>query len=82
MAGIWLVEIDDHYRRYIGMIHDNWGLNKLARKPSEYLKDRNYWGFLHDPVGVQPWPASVTTKLCGAPTSPTRQANSQTHRNT
>ena len=49
--GLW--QIDDHYRRYIGMIHDNWGLNKLDRKPSEYLKDRNYWGFLHDPVGVQ-----------------------------
>ena len=25
----------------------------MDRKPSEYLKDRNYWGFLHDPVGVQ-----------------------------
>ena len=49
--GLW--QIDDHYRRYIGMIHDNWGLNKLERKPSEYLKDRNYWGFLHDPVGVK-----------------------------
>jgi hypothetical protein len=23
--GLW--QIDDHYRRYIGMIHDNWGLN-------------------------------------------------------
>ena len=49
--GLW--QIDDHYRRYIGMIHDNWGLNKLERMPSEYLKDRNYWGFLHDPVGVK-----------------------------
>jgi hypothetical protein len=49
--GLW--QIDDHYRRYIGMIHDNWGLNKLERMPSEYLKDRNYWGFLHDPVGLK-----------------------------
>jgi predicted TIM-barrel fold metal-dependent hydrolase len=49
--GLW--QIDDHYQRYIGMIHDNWGLNRLERKPSEYLKDRNYWGFLHDPVGVK-----------------------------
>ena len=49
--GLW--QIDDHYRRYIGMIHDNWGLNKLQRKPSEYLKERNYWGFLHDPMGVK-----------------------------
>ena len=49
--GLW--QVDDHYRRYIGMIHDNWGLPKLERMPSEYLKDRNYWGFLHDPVGVK-----------------------------
>jgi predicted TIM-barrel fold metal-dependent hydrolase len=49
--GLW--QVDDHYRRYIGMIHDNWGLNKLERMPSEYLKERNYWGFLHDPVGVK-----------------------------
>lgn len=49
--GLW--QVDDHYRRYMGMIHDNWGLNRLERKPSEYLKERNYWGFLHDPVGVR-----------------------------
>jgi predicted TIM-barrel fold metal-dependent hydrolase len=48
-----LWQVDDHYRRYIGMIHDNWGLNKLERKPSEYLKERNYWGFLHDPIGIK-----------------------------
>lgn len=49
--GLW--QIDDHYDRYMPMIRDNWGLHNLERKPSEYLKDRNYWGFLHDPVGVQ-----------------------------
>jgi predicted TIM-barrel fold metal-dependent hydrolase len=49
--GLW--QVDDHYRRYMGMIHDNWGLNRLERLPSEYLKERNYWGFLHDPVGVK-----------------------------
>jgi uncharacterized protein len=49
--GLW--QVDDHYRRYMGMIHDNWGLVKLERMPSEYLKERNYWGFLHDPVGVK-----------------------------
>src|SRR5262245_39791091 len=49
--GLW--QVDNHYQRYIGMIHDNWGLNKLARMPSEYLRERNYWGFLHDPIGVK-----------------------------
>ena len=27
--------------------------SKLARMPSEYIQDRNYWGFLRDPVGVK-----------------------------
>lgn len=47
-----LWQIDDHYDRYIDMIHANWGLRHLERKPSEYIKERNHWGFLHDPVGV------------------------------
>lgn len=49
--GLW--QIDDHYDRYMAMIRDNWGLHYLERRPSEYLKDRNYWGFLRDPIGVQ-----------------------------
>lgn len=49
--GLW--QIDDHYERYMPMIHENWGLHLLERKPSEYLQERNYWGTLHDPVGVK-----------------------------
>jgi predicted TIM-barrel fold metal-dependent hydrolase len=49
--GLW--QIDDHYQRYMPMIRENWGLKYLERKPSEYLKERNYWGFLHDPVGIK-----------------------------
>lgn len=49
--GLW--QMDDHYRRYMPMIHEHWGLKYLERKPSEYVKDRNYWGFLRDPVGVR-----------------------------
>ena len=26
--GLW--QIDDHYDRYIGMIHDHWGLDRLS----------------------------------------------------
>ena len=49
--GLW--QVDDHYKRYMPMIHENWGLRYLERKPSEYLKERTYWGFLHDPVGIR-----------------------------
>jgi predicted TIM-barrel fold metal-dependent hydrolase len=49
--GLW--QIDDHYDRYMNMIHTLWGIPKLKCKPSEYLIDRNYWGFLHDEVGVR-----------------------------
>ena len=49
--GLW--QIDDHYDRYMNMIHTLWGVPKLERKPGEYLKERNYWGFLHDPIGVR-----------------------------
>jgi predicted TIM-barrel fold metal-dependent hydrolase len=37
----------------MGMIHEAWGLPRLERMPSEYLRDRNYWGFLRDPVGIK-----------------------------
>ncbi|MQA67057.1 MAG: amidohydrolase family protein [Alphaproteobacteria bacterium] len=49
--GLW--QIDDHYDRYMNMIHQLWGIPTLDRKPSEYLRERNLWGFLHDPVGVR-----------------------------
>ncbi len=49
--GLW--QIDDHYDRYMNMIHTLWGVPKLDQKPSEYIKARNSWGFLHDPVGVR-----------------------------
>ena len=35
------------------MIHEAWGLPRLERLPSEYLTERNYWGFLRDPIGVK-----------------------------
>ena len=49
--GLW--QIDDHYERYMPMIHQFWGLHYLERKPSEYLREHNYWGFLHDPIGIK-----------------------------
>jgi len=48
-----LWQLDDHYDRYMNMIHELWGLRRLDRKPSEYMRERNYWGFLHDPVAVR-----------------------------
>lgn len=49
--GLW--QLDDHYQRYMPMINSGWGLKYLERQPSEYLKVRNYWGFLHDPLGIR-----------------------------
>jgi predicted TIM-barrel fold metal-dependent hydrolase len=49
--GLW--QLDDHYQRYMPMINEYWGLGYLDRQPSEYLKENNYWGFLHDPIGIE-----------------------------
>ncbi|MDX1486440.1 MAG: amidohydrolase family protein [Alphaproteobacteria bacterium] len=49
--GLW--QIDDHYERYMHMIHDLWDIPMLERRPSEYLRERCYWGFLHDPIAVK-----------------------------
>lgn len=48
-----LWQIDDHYERYGQLFNDQWGLPVLERRPSEYLRTQNSWGFLVDVVGVQ-----------------------------
>ena len=61
-----LWQLDDHYDRYMNMIHTFWGVDKLDRRPSEYIRDRNYWGFLHDPVAVRRRDCIGTDKLLWA----------------
>jgi len=48
-----LWQIDDHWERYRSLATEQWGLSPLQRRPSEYLREQNLWGFLYDPVAVR-----------------------------
>jgi predicted TIM-barrel fold metal-dependent hydrolase len=48
-----LFQIDDHWERYRKLAQEQWGLGSLARRPSEYLRSHNLWGFLYDPIAVR-----------------------------
>jgi predicted TIM-barrel fold metal-dependent hydrolase len=48
-----LWQIDDHYRRYRQLVEEQWGLDPLERKPSDYLRQQNLWGFLYDGLAVR-----------------------------
>jgi len=47
-----LTQIDDNYERYKYLHRDLYGLDFLQRRPSDYLRHNNLWGFLGDPFGV------------------------------
>ena len=49
--GLW--QVDDHYRRYIGMIHDNWGLPKLERHAERIFERPQLLGFFARSGGRQ-----------------------------
>lgn len=48
-----LYQYDDNYERNRYWVKRQWGLDYLKRKPSEYLKEQNYWGFMDDAFGVR-----------------------------
>ena len=48
-----LWQIDDHYDRYMSLVNEQWGLEPLERRPSDYLRSQNLWGFLYDAVAVR-----------------------------
>lgn len=48
-----LSQIDDNYERNRYWAERLWGLEPLARLPSEYLREHNLWGFMDDPFGVR-----------------------------
>jgi predicted TIM-barrel fold metal-dependent hydrolase len=48
-----LSQIDDNYERDRHWAYRQWGLEPLKRKPSEYLRECNLWGFMRDPFGVR-----------------------------
>jgi predicted TIM-barrel fold metal-dependent hydrolase len=48
-----LSQIDDNYGRNRFWAERDWGMKPLKHKPSEYLCQRNLWGFMKDPLGVR-----------------------------
>ncbi|HEY2988651.1 MAG TPA: amidohydrolase family protein [Candidatus Binatia bacterium] len=48
-----LAQIDDTYERNRHWAYRQWGLEPLKKKPSEYLRQYNLWGFMKDPHGVR-----------------------------
>ena len=48
-----LSQLDETYERHRDYAYNKWGLEPLARLPSEYLRERCSWGFIKDPLGVQ-----------------------------
>ncbi len=48
-----LSQLDETYERHRDYAYNKWGLEPLARLPSEYLRERCLWGFIKDPLGVQ-----------------------------
>jgi predicted TIM-barrel fold metal-dependent hydrolase len=46
-------QVDDIYERSKYWAERLYSLEPLPRRPSEYLAEHCYWGFLRDPVGVQ-----------------------------
>ncbi len=45
-------QVDDNYNRNRYWAERLYGLKPMQQKPSEYLKERNLWGFMRDPFGV------------------------------
>ena len=52
-SSTWLSFLVDECDKAYRLYRNERPLPPLKRLPSEYLKDRNYWGFLRDPVGVK-----------------------------
>jgi predicted TIM-barrel fold metal-dependent hydrolase len=48
-----LSQLDDTFERNRYWSERLWGLKPPERKPSEYLKSQNLWGFMRDPLGVR-----------------------------
>jgi len=48
-----LSQLDETYEQHRDYAYSKWGLEPLARLPSEYLRERCLWGFIKDPFGVQ-----------------------------
>jgi predicted TIM-barrel fold metal-dependent hydrolase len=49
----WLDSADDEYDRHMAWMDQFLGVKPLARKPSEYILDHTWWGFIFNPSGVK-----------------------------
>ena len=55
-------QMDNHYQRHYRWADKLLGLKPLDRMPSEYIKERVYWGFL----GIRSACAPYTARACGS----------------
>ena len=46
-------QLDDIYKRSRHWIERDFGLAPLKRKPSEYIREHCWWGFIYDPIGLR-----------------------------
>ena len=49
----WTEQLDDTYERNRYWMERDFGLEPLARSPSDYLRANTWWGFISDPFGVR-----------------------------
>ena len=46
-------QLDDQYDRVIPWAERLLGMRRLDRRPSDYIRDHVWWGFMHNPYGVR-----------------------------
>jgi predicted TIM-barrel fold metal-dependent hydrolase len=46
-------QLDDVYERSRYWMERSFGLEPLKRKPSEYIREHCWWGFVYDPIGMR-----------------------------
>lgn len=49
----FLEQLDDVYERSRYWMESYFALEPLKRKPSEYIREHCWWGFVYDPIGVR-----------------------------
>ena len=46
-------QFDNTYDRSVHWAEREYGLEPLERRPSEYVREHFYWGFIYDPIGAR-----------------------------
>jgi predicted TIM-barrel fold metal-dependent hydrolase len=49
----FLEQLDNNYRVNCHWAEEYFGVKRLARRPSDYIKEHCYWGFMYNPIGVE-----------------------------